>query len=86
MPVGGDALAGGLFLGRTDFDNEVSARLQMFDGPIDETVKNHEPARTAVESQMRLIVANPSRQIGYILMSDIRGVAQHEVEVLLSRR
>ncbi len=57
-----DALAHGLFLGRSNFDEKIASRLQTRAGLLDKSLENRETVRAAIQSQVRLKIAHARRQ------------------------
>jgi hypothetical protein len=62
--VGGQSLAGGQFLRCADLDQQPAASFQVFGGLSDEAVEEGETIRSAVQGQVRLIVADAGGQPG----------------------
>src|SRR5262245_50114102 len=74
--------AGGLFLRRADFEDEVAAARQVLPRLFDEAVEDDEPTRAAVERGLRLVLPYADRQLRQVFGRDVRRVADDHIERL----
>src|SRR5687768_9416590 len=60
----------------------MAAGSEMRAGLVDETVEHGEAVRTAVESEVRFVVAHAARQFGNVAGRDVGWVTDDQVELL----
>ena len=78
-----DARAGGFFLRRADFDDEIAGRFEVVARLGQKPVEYGEAVRSAVERDPRFIIADAWRQLVEFRMRNIRRIAQDEMEAFV---